>query len=219
MNFDCEPILGSIEEMRSQMAKLSDKAWQEGIMRLAPSRLRSSGTLKSGNTDSWIQANIYISEQVDQGRGVSMEGLLAINSILNPHLNREPIRDQEIFLGPWQACPVKDLQQSLEIFENTILPNEAGRHPLIHAALVQFHLVSLHPFWDGNGRTAVLAADWILATHGYLPQCFARQTDAVLAALKGREAQYSEERAVQKILKNIYYSYELCLGETFRSFQ
>lgn len=42
-------------------------------------------------------------------------------------------------------------------------------HPIEQAALAHFHLVSIHPFVDGNGRTARLLMNLVLMKHGYPP--------------------------------------------------
>lgn len=42
-------------------------------------------------------------------------------------------------------------------------------HPLIQAALIHFHFVSIHPFVDGNGRTARLLMNLVLMKNGYPP--------------------------------------------------
>lgn len=43
----------------------------------------------------------------------------------------------------------------------------ATDHPIIIAAQAHFKLVSIHPFIDGNGRTARLLMNLILLQHGY----------------------------------------------------
>lgn len=42
-------------------------------------------------------------------------------------------------------------------------------HPIEQAALAHFHLVSIHPFVDGNGRTARLLMNLILIKNGFPP--------------------------------------------------
>lgn len=42
-------------------------------------------------------------------------------------------------------------------------------HPIVQAAKAHFELVSIHPFVDGNGRTARLLMNLILMRNGYTP--------------------------------------------------
>ena len=42
-------------------------------------------------------------------------------------------------------------------------------HPIVQAAKANFELVSIHPFVDGNGRTARLLMNLILMRNGYTP--------------------------------------------------
>jgi Fic family protein len=42
-------------------------------------------------------------------------------------------------------------------------------HPVVQAALAHFEFVSIHPFVDGNGRTARLLMNLLLIKNGYVP--------------------------------------------------
>lgn len=54
------------------------------------------------------------------------------------------------------------------------LSEQQGEHPVILTANAHFKLASIHPFRDGNGRTARLLMNLILLIHGY-PMAIIRQ--------------------------------------------
>jgi len=84
-------------------------------------------------------------------------------------------------------------------------------HPVVLAAEMHERLVSIHPFIDGNGRTARLVMNLILLQHGY-----------PIAILKGdtdkRLAYYEALEAVQ-IDNNVEYFYDLVIDEVFQSLE
>lgn len=201
-----------VEELRQQTESLSLEQWQEGMARLAPYRLRSSGTLKSGDIESWQQANVFVSEKVRAGAVPTWEDILKINAIL---LGQESsvARNEAIYIGPREALPAAELSQAIETFKSNVLSRLGSEAPTTAAALCQFWLVSLHPFVDANGRTAVLVADWILALQGYLPMSFASKLDALVAVLSDGRASATATSAILKLLNNIQHSYRIVLGK------
>ena len=69
--------------------------------------------------------------------------------------------------------------------------NTTDDHPLIIAAVVHYQLVTIHPFEDGNGRTARLMSGYILDFYGYgfngigsLEEYFAYDPDEYYDALQ-----------------------------------
>lgn len=45
--------------------------------------------------------------------------------------------------------------------------DESNDHPLIKAAVIHYQLVTIHPFEDGNGRTARIISNYYLSLNGY----------------------------------------------------
>ena len=45
--------------------------------------------------------------------------------------------------------------------------NDSDDHPLIKAAVIHYQLVTIHPFEDGNGRTARIISSYYLSLNGY----------------------------------------------------
>lgn len=63
---------------------------------------------------------------------------------------------------PPEYCDVPGLLDELVDYVNT-----TDDHPLIIAAVVHYQLITIHPFEDGNGRTARLMSGYILDYYGY----------------------------------------------------
>ena len=63
---------------------------------------------------------------------------------------------------PPEYCDIPELLDELVEYVNT-----TDDHPLIIAAVVHYQLVTIHPFEDGNGRTARLLSGYILDLNGF----------------------------------------------------
>ena len=58
-----------------------------------------------------------------------------------------------------------DIPKLLEELVNYI--NNSDDHPIIKAAILHYQLVTIHPFENGNGRTARIMSNYILSYYGY----------------------------------------------------
>lgn len=85
-------------------------------------------------------------------------------------------------LTPPDAWRVSGL---MDDWSNWVERNEATMHPVAQAAQAHHRLVAIHPFIDGNGRTARLVMNLLLMRKGYPPTVILRsnrrQYYAVLA--------------------------------------
>jgi fido (protein-threonine AMPylation protein) len=59
------------------------------------------------------------------------------------------------------------LKNQLAEFANRIPSLRREKHPIVFAALLHLHLITIHPFADGNGRTARLLMNLALQQAGY----------------------------------------------------
>lgn len=207
---EIEALVGSIHENRRKLEVLSADEWREGCLKIAQARTVSSSSLKRGELTSWQSANQWVAEQIQAGQSLTWDHIQNINRILR---GIEPgvgvVREADIFIGPYKACPSQDLPRMLSEFHQRVLCRLSEMEPLRAAAWTQYWIVSLHPFLDANGRTSVLASEWILAQNGYLPQTFSQQLDAVIAVFSPERIHRTPARACVKILNNVLRSYRL----------
>ncbi len=87
---------------------------------------------------------------------------------------------------PPEYSDIPNLLEELVDYVNT-----TDDHPLIVAAIVHYQLVTIHPFEDGNGRTARLMSGYILDLYGYgfngigsLEEYFAYDSDEYYESLQ-----------------------------------
>lgn len=92
----------------------------------------------------------------------------------------------EIDYIPPEYVDIPDLIDELVAYVN-----DTDDHPLIVAAVVHYQLVTIHPFEDGNGRTARLLSGYILDREGYgfngagsLEEYFAYDPDEYYSSLQ-----------------------------------
>ena len=99
---------------------------------------------------------------------------------------------------PPEYIDIPDLLDELVEYVNT-----TDDHPLIVAAVVHYQLVTIHPFEDGNGRTARLLSGYIMDLNGYgfngigsLEEYFAYDIDEYYESIQmGLPALYYSGRA------------------------
>ncbi|NCN83224.1 MAG: Fic family protein [Candidatus Pacebacteria bacterium] len=78
-------------------------------------------------------------------------------------------RTSNVFIGGADHTPPDSLQVSplMKQFMSWFSREKKRIHPIELAALAHHELVYIHPFFDGNGRTARLVMNIILMRHGY----------------------------------------------------
>ncbi len=93
------------------------------------------------------------------------------------------------------------------------LDEAPGRRRVELAALAHYHLVTIHPFVDGNARTARLLMNLILLMHGYPPAVIAPEERlAYLRALEKAQTGGSMDDYMHLIMKAVDHSLDIYLN-------
>jgi Fic family protein len=85
-------------------------------------------------------------------------------------------------------------------------------HPVIVAALAHYKLVTIHPFIDGNGRTARLLMNLLLLQHGYpLAIIKKEQRSEYIAAIEYARETDDFDKFYEVIISAVEYSLDIYL--------
>ena len=71
-----------------------------------------------------------------------------------PTLTPGSYRKGQIFVGGYEPPDPGDVPGLMRSFALWLRREDDGLHPVIKSGLAHLHLLALHPFWDGNGRTS-----------------------------------------------------------------
>lgn len=121
----------------------------------------------------------YLEEKVKKNEKFSKKLILDVQKLVEKGVAKEKIGlrgqmppgvlfavyDSETGTPDYIPPEHKDIPKLLD--ELVTYVNETDDHPLIVAAVVHYQLVTIHPFEDGNGRTARLLSGYILDISGY----------------------------------------------------
>lgn len=196
-----------IHQEQKRLMALASEVVGEGIQKMSALRLKASSTLLRGDYTSWLEANAFIQSKTQDQQSPTWVDVCKLNSFFI-YSKGPVVRTQEIYTGHLQACPQAELEIVLLSFQQNILNSHKDYSVLVHAALCQYWLVSIHPFLDGNGRTSILLSDWLLTMNGYLPQSFTSKLDAIVMYIPGRVKKMTPGLSVIRILQNVLQSYK-----------
>ena len=97
-------------------------------------------------------------------------------------------------------------------FVDQVLANPKGLHPVEVATQAHYELVTIHPFADGNGRTARLLMNLVLMQHGYPPAIISmRQRERYISSLEQAQLGGSREDFDKMIARAVDRSLDIYL--------
>lgn len=158
--------------------------------------------------------------QEEKRETLDVDDIIKINAMLCKDLKNcgfKPgqLRDHSIecYAGGakiYQYLPGKCVEQELQAFCRWLKKElvDKRHNPVWIAAMAYQRLVSIHPFCDGNGRTARLVMDWILQKHGLPPCAMEDASVAVFPKIKS-ELNVTPEEVIAQVKAGIEKSCEM----------
>jgi Fic family protein len=135
----------------------------------------------------------------------------------------DPMIGRLVHSGSPQA-EVRPRMLALIDWMNEKLANPVEWPPPVLAGILHFNIVEVHPFADGNGRTARLLTMGLLMKTGYVPKRlfnfdahYGKNKDAYLSALRSvRLETWNQETWIRYFLDGLANEYERVAGEVDR---
>lgn len=128
---------------------------------------------------NYFLALSYLEDKLKKKEKVTKQFILDVQAIVEKGASKEKIGLRGP-MPPGFLFAVYDVQSGNADYippENIDIPalldelidyiNHTDDHPLMIAAIVHYQLVTIHPFEDGNGRTARLISGYLLDYYGY----------------------------------------------------
>ncbi len=114
----------------------------------------------------------FIRDLVKSNEPFNKHNLLAIHGLILHALDRDNagrFRQVPVMISGSQHTPPQpwQIEKLMEDYFLFYQQNRSGLHPVILAAELHEQLATIHPFIDGNGRTARLVMNLILLQAGY----------------------------------------------------
>lgn len=207
---------GFVEEVRALDARIETLAptasFRVGAA-VARARQAASFTFSRQPTnlalDAWQNANALVTTYVTDDAPIEFERVRVLAGCVLGLSAAAGLRTGPSSFSGHPCPPAGDLAQLVTPFAEAVRAREADVHPIAAAALAQQWITSAHPFDDGNGRTARLLADWILARNGYPPATYARPAAALIAIVDHGRAPIGVTATARVVLHGVAHTVRL----------
>jgi Fic family protein len=190
-------LIRQIDQAQKNLSEPTDSA----LKNLAARRALASNSLKKEEAlELWQETNHWMGEKITEDEVLTWASIVHLNRRI---LGRsESLRDFKIYTGDMEYLPPEHLGEALDEFHKKL---QFEPDIFIKSFEIYLGIVTIHPFNNANGRTARLAADWILMRGGYLPVCFDSPIQSHVAVTLNhpkRDKQHSFEKFLRAVLKS-----------------
>lgn len=173
-------LIADINEQKQRLECSSIRP--EMLGQLWQRRILCSSSLRNGEgLAEWENASQYVALKLAAPEKISTHYLSAIQAILAP--DSSGLRTEAVFSANEEYLELPTALKLFREMDATLAPYSA--QPLLLAFFYYLWVVTIHPFKNGNGRCARLAADWVLLDSGYLPLTFNSPIASHVAQTKG----------------------------------
>ncbi|PWJ60451.1 cell filamentation protein [Dyadobacter jejuensis] len=163
--------------------------------------------------EGFLEAEIRLTEALTSRAKFDLKYILAMHRMALGHLYpfAGKYRDVNMSKGGFVFPSAQFLPQSMELLQSEILGNMPHRYNdpesfIVDLAKVHAELLFIHPFREGNGRTARLLANLMMRKQGYAPLRYERIDAEVMKAYIGavQAAASQEYQPMERLIRFIF---------------
>ncbi|MFA6260140.1 MAG: Fic family protein [Bacteroidia bacterium] len=136
--------------------------------------LKSVEEIALSEFEGFLKAEIVLTEKLSDKTKFNVKYILQIHKLALGHLYAfaGKYRDVNLSKGGFPFAAARFLPETMETFEKEVLSkllkDNGNKEELISdIAVVHAELLYIHPFREGNGRTARILANLMVRKHGY----------------------------------------------------
>lgn len=203
-------VLAHFDGLKRQFLENGQIDHQSKFALVLHARMMSSNTLQ--RKTAYDLANWNLAQQMimmSLSKNWDWNFIVELNSLLTGYPVNACERDSDIYAGGVAFVENEQKNILLNTFKNDILPNLGNYHPLISSTILRYWLVTLHPFLDGNGRTAQTLSDAWLIKFNFPPLVFKNAFQGQFAAMPEVRDDFSFEDALQSTFAGMSNSFSL----------
>ena len=172
--------MNALNDLLTQIDALNTQLQQQPLQPELWAEIRADWEITHTYHSNAIEGNTLT---LFETKAVLLDGITISGKPLREHL--EAVNHREAMRLMWKlsqrSAPLLETEiLNLRIFPNPVkVPdlmydfvqtvNADITHPVLQAATAHYHFVAIHPFIDGNGRTARLLMNLLLIRAGYPP--------------------------------------------------
>ncbi|WP_291088022.1 Fic family protein [Empedobacter sp. UBA3475] len=153
----------------------------------------------------------YIKDLAKQNETITERDLLQIHYLILQGINNEQAgkyRNLQVLISGAKHVPPQPylVQKEIESLFLWYNDNKDKLHPVVLSAEMHERLVTIHPFIDGNGRTARLLTNLILLQNGFPIAILKGDIDSRLkyySALETAQVEHNKESFINLIIQNL----------------
>lgn len=156
--------------------------------------------------DRWNYAQTMLKQWLEVEKPIGLQEICLLNGRL-VGTKVSSYRCSDVFTTQVKHIAVSSVDKMMSLFLKKLDRSQKEDHPLYTAFIARYWILSIHPFSDANGRTSQLLADYILLSHGYLPQAFSSILEANLIGDPDKKSFMTPHEGFKRFSQTIINAY------------